>query len=477
MNFRHFTYLFITILFFASTSCRKEKLLSSGGELRFSTDTLLFDTVFTAYASFTLQMTLLNPQSQKINVSSVRLEKGEASYFRINVDGRDGNDISNIEIAANDSIHIFATVNIDPTNENTPFVVQDRLIATLNGKEFSVPLIAFGQNAYYIVNERLKTQTFKTDKPYVIIRSAQVDSNETLTIPAGCRIYMNADSRLFVYGTLKVNGTKTDSVIFQGDRLDRKYFANKDFPGEWGGLYFFSSSTNNEINYAVLKNCGNNAFGAVPAAIQLEPDLINDQKAQLVMHNTVIANSIGHGIVAFGGTLIADNCLVHTCGAQALAFFEGGGFNLTNCTFGIYPKGDIEGLKHLDNPAVALLNYRDINEVQYVSGSLVGTMTNCIIWGSLETELFCNKKGNGLYTVQLNNCLYKSKDKLIDSVRQESCIQNQDPLFEDYNNWNYRLKAGSPAINKGVTVAGVTDRDLDGKVRSGIPDLGCYERE
>src|SRR5690606_16652327 len=136
--------------------------------------------------------------------------------------------------------------------EDNPFVVEDNLVATLNGKSYAIPLMAYGQNAYYIVDSTITgNHTWKTDKPYVIIHNAAVDENSTLSIPAGCRIYVHADSRLIVLGTLKVKGTKQDSVIFQGDRLDRKYFGNEGYPGEWGGIYFTSTSSNNEIDYAI----------------------------------------------------------------------------------------------------------------------------------------------------------------------------------------------------------------------------------
>ena len=49
---------------------------------------------------------------------------------------------------------------------------------------------------------------------------------------------MHANSNLYVLGTLKINGTKTDSVIFQGDRFDRAYFGYEGYPGEWGGIFF-----------------------------------------------------------------------------------------------------------------------------------------------------------------------------------------------------------------------------------------------
>lgn len=463
----------ICLVLFSLSACKKEKFLTTGN-VQFSIDTLTFDTVFTKYATFTREFKIFNPQGQKIMISSVRMEKGTNSPFHINVNGVKGNNVQNLELAGNDSLYVFATVTIDPTDENTPFVVEDKMIVTVNGQEQVVPFMAYGQNAYYIINQRLNTETWKTDKPYVIVRSAQVDSFQTLTIPAGCKVYMHGDSRLFVYGTLKIQGTKTDSVIFQGDRLDRGYFANKDFAGEWGGLYFFSSSKGNEITHAVIKNCGNTAFGAVPAAVQLEPG------AEVAMRNTIIYNSLGHGVLSFGGLFSMNNCLVHSCGAHALAVFQGSGFDINNCTFALYSIGGINGLKHTDNPAVVLQNYFKLDDVTTYIGDLKGRIRNSIIWGGIETELFCSKVEDNrvVYELELTNTLYKSKDPLPDFVKPvANNIVNTDPEFENYTNWDFHLKATSPAIDKGVFLSGINDRDLEEKSRVNQVDLGCYERQ
>ena len=206
--------LYITCFFLlltAASSCKKDMLLNTGGNLRFSTDTLTFDTVFTSLGSFTQAIKLFNEQDQSVNVTSVRLEGGANSFFNLNVNGIEGNEVFDQELAANDSLYVFATVKVDPTNEDNPFIVTDRLIATMNGKEYSIPMIAYGQNAYYYVDTVIETNTtWLTNKPYVIMKNALVGNGATLTIPAGCRIYMHADSRLFIdSGTLKINGTKT----------------------------------------------------------------------------------------------------------------------------------------------------------------------------------------------------------------------------------------------------------------------------
>jgi hypothetical protein len=471
---RFYTYIAVSLFGFLLilSSCKKEQLLSSGGELRYSTDTLTFDTVFTELGSFTMGLKIFNPQNQKVNISSVRLEKGNSSFFHLNVNGFTGNNISNIEVAANDSIYVFATVRINPDTQNLPFIVEDKLIATLNGEEYSIPVFAYGQNAHFIRDSVItKTDTWLTDKPYVILHSALVEKGTTLTIPPGCRVYMHADSRLYVRGTLRcgVGGTEKDTVIFQGNRLDRDYFGNEGYPGEWGGIYFDSSSSNNIIEWTTLKNCGNNSGGGLPFAIEVF-------NTDLTMNNCVIQNAIGYGILSFHGNIAATNCLVNDCGAQALAIFEGGTYSFTNCDFlNYFPKK----VAHSDNPTVAVLNYLDLGGNQFRAGGLEARFRYCLIYGSLDDELVCDSidvKGAVPYSLSFDTCLIKSKEGIADfQVNTPGSIFNEDPKFVDYAKWNFRLKEGSPAINKGLAASGLTLFDLDRKPRDQSVDIGCYE--
>ena len=113
---KHFGYIVLIIfsIAVAASGCKKDKLLETGGELRFSVDTLTFDTVFTSLGSYTAWVKVYNPQNQPVNVSSIMLEGGDGSQFNINVNGTAGSLVKDIEIAAKDSIYVFATVNANP---------------------------------------------------------------------------------------------------------------------------------------------------------------------------------------------------------------------------------------------------------------------------------------------------------------------------------------------------------------------------
>lgn len=470
---------FVLAMSIAGGSCKKEQLLQSGGDLRFSTDTLTFDTVFTTLGSATIAVKIFNPQGQKIVVSSVRLAGGDASVFHLNVDGKPGA-ANNVEIAANDSVYVFATVRVNPDDANLPFIVEDRLIATLNGNDFSIPIIAYGQNAHYIRDSVIHTsEPWLTDKPYVVLGYAIVDSASTLTIPAGCRIYMHANARLFVAGTLHAVGTKKDSIIFQGDRLDRSYYGYEGYPGEWGGLYFTEHSTDNILEHVIIRNCGNGAQGAAPAAIQVAPDAYGGTTPapQLTLHKTIIENSIGYGLLSFGGTVKAENCLIHSCGASALALLQGGHYELNNCTFATYGNTKIS---HTDNPVAAILNYYYISQTKYIAGPLAATMRNCVVAGSLEHEFIADSVSDAPATLTMEHCLLKVTAAKIPAWVSKTNIRYTlpdgtfDPQFTDVAKANYRPRKGSPLIDAGESYNNITPTDLDEAPRT-VPDIGCYE--
>ncbi len=455
---------------FALVGCKKDKILLQGGELRFSTDTLKFDTVFTSLGSVTRSFKVYNNNNQPVILSTIRLKGGDSSRFRMNVDGEAGKQFKDIRLAPFDSIYIFVATTIDPRGGNLPFLVSDAVEIEMNQNPYQVILEAYGQDAHYIVDSVLKSQTWVNDKPYVIIHSALVDSGEVLTIQKGCRIFMHADSKLYVAGTLRCFGTKTDSIIFQGDRLDRDYFGYRDYPGEWCGIHFLRSSKQNNLNFTIIKNAGNvNRDGFFPAAVVVSPPWVPLGGPIVEFNQCIIANSIGFGVLCFNTWVRMNNCLVHTCGQQNIAALEGGTYEFNFCTISTYSG---LGINHTQQPTMALLNYRDISLTQYVGNPLQATLNNCVVYGPLEDELFLNQKGSWDYNVAMNHCMIKRKS--VFPVLPTNSLINVDPQFSDISKWDYRPKAGSPARQAGFFQPAYIN-DLDDKPRNNPPTIGCYE--
>jgi hypothetical protein len=476
MRFRGLVFFILPVAIFFTllgVSCKKEKPLTTGGTLRFSDDTLKFDTVFTASGSFTNGLLIYNPQNQEVVISSIRLQNGASSYFHLNVNGFKGNSVTNIKIPAHDSIYVFATVNINPNDSLSPFLITDELIAVMNGKQYTVPFTAYGQNAHYIVSDSISRYTkWLTDLPYVVIHRLSIGPTGTLEIPANCRVYMHQDARFFVYGTLNVNPTGIpgkDSVVFQGDRLDRGYFGNIGYPGEWGGFYFVGGDTLkyvSTIRNAIIKNCGGASpfynYSIPAAAVQ-----VNGNSAVIIDH-TVIKNSIGYGILNWGGYVVATSCLVHTTGGEAFVNIQGGYDSVTNCTFANYGTA---ALSHSSNGTVTILNYFNPGGGQaLVPGPLYAVLTNCIVYGSLDSEVICDAISNAEATLKLDHCLLKMGNVRESFINFNSCVFNKDPLFKDQSKGDFHLQAGSAAAGSGVAIPGINDLEGNGFNN----EIGCY---
>jgi hypothetical protein len=205
-------FLCFVVLTLIIISCKKDSFItSSQANLNTSADTLSFDTVFTSVGSITQSFKIFNNNNQKLRLSSVKLSGGATSVFKINVDGTAATEVDNIEINANDSIYVFVQVNVNPSSANLPFLLRDSILIGYNGNQKYVQLQAYGRNAIFLNQVKITGNvSWNNTLPYVILGRLLVDSNATLTIQPGARIFLHANAPFLVDGTLIVNGTKQD---------------------------------------------------------------------------------------------------------------------------------------------------------------------------------------------------------------------------------------------------------------------------
>ena len=450
-------------------SCKKDSFITSpDAQVSISAEEIKFDTVFTTTGSVTQSFKIINENDQKLRLSSIRLMGGTNSYFKINVDGFSGPEVSNIEIDANDSVYVFVSVSINQNTADIPFIIQDSIQVIYNSTSQQVSLEAWGQNAHFFQDKKITVdEAWNNDLPYVILGSLIVDAGKKLTINKGCRIFVHADAPILVDGTLEINGEKdtVDRVYFRGDRLDEPY---NDFPAGWPGIFFRATSKDNIFTYAVIKN-------AYQAIAVVDPKVNANPK--LVLNECIIDNAYENGIIAVNSSIRARNCLISNCGKNVV-LAKGGDYQFTHCTVASFSNSYIP---HRD-PVLTVTNYIVVNNVP-VPADLTASFRNCIFWGqdgTVEDEVIVDKKGSGVFTVSFNENLWKVVNTPA-NIPSTGIINNQNPLFDTINTtkrlYNFRLKDGSPAKNA-ATNAGVTI-DLDGKPRpvGNAPDLGCYEKQ
>ncbi len=459
-------------------ACNKDILNTSPDfKLTFSNDSIIFDTVFTSLGSATHRLKVYNRGNSKIKISDIRLEKGAASDFRINVDGEATFDKQNVVIRGGDSLFIFARVTIDPNNVANPFVVEDRLIFNINGNEQSVKLIAWGRNAHYIladhhtpgfpsykiVADSLENVQWTNKKPIVIYGFAVINSYGSLNIAAGTKIYFHKNSGLWVYanGKLTVSGTLEQPVIFQGDRLEADY---AELPGQWDRIWIMEGPAGSDdvIKNAIIKN------GFI--GIQAE-SFFQKTKNKLLLKNVVIENMDGAGILSRDYNIDAQNLVVANCGGYCLALTGGGNYHFIQSTLVNYWSYSIR-----NNPAVMLTNFLPDSNNRPVPSSMHFTLGNSIIYGYNDNEFGTSMVAGADSAYFLDHCLVKTRLKMDNSAYFNQIIKNKDPKFMDIGNLDYRLDTLSPAIGKGdPAISAAAPYDLLGNPRGQSPDLGAYQ--
>lgn len=445
--------------FFAACNKDEDVTFDLDARVNFSIDSVLFDTVFTSIGSSTRRLKVYNPNAKAININNIKLSGGNASAFSLNINGMATPETSDLKINGNDSINVFIKVNINPTNQSLPFIVQDSILFYFNGKKQSIPLVAYGQNANFINSNTIQTNTTWNSKlPYLIYKSVTVAKDANLTIAPGTKILFHGNSTMSIKGTLTAVGTKSDSILFAGDRLEKLYM---DETGQWNGLHFYPESKNSQINYAIIKN------GVAGITVD---SLSENNKPKLLLTNSIIKNMEVVGFLGYQTELTAFNNLFFNCGQYLLYGVGGGVYNLKQNTFAGY---------NLNFPrktaAVYLSDY--ISNTQ--SANLTAELYNNIIWGNLVDEFTIDKKDSKTTVIAtIKNNLLKVSTM---TYATNGNILNMDPSFTNPEIGNFKLNKVSPANNKGFNLSSDSyfntylHKDLINKARIFPSEIGCYE--
>ncbi len=470
------------LLLIVFSSCRKEPDYDEESLLALSVKEVLFDTVFTTVGSTTQYFSIRN-DSDKPVLTSISLAGGNSSCFSVNVDGMPGSSFSDVEIPARDSLFIFVKVTVDPQSGNLPFVIKDSLVFTTNGQQQDVDLIAWGQNAHYIRADKWlgsslhysivaaegENVTWTNDLPYLIYGWAVVDSTARLNIEAGVRLHFYNNSGLWVYkgGSLHVNGTQEEPVVFQGPRLEAAY---AELPGQWDRIWLNEGSVDNVINYAIIKN----------AYIGLQTETLDASMGnKLILSNTEIRNMSGVGLLSRFYRIKAFNTIISNCGVYNAALTTGGSYDFRHCTLANY-----WNLSTRTTPALLITNYYEdmTNGIVYTGDLDSAYFGNSIIYGSVANEFVADSVSDAAFHYHFQNCLLRREELNTSNVHFSDVLLNLDPAFTDTYSHNYRLGPLSAAIDAGnatVILSSIYDltNDLLGNNRlvNPPPDLGAID--
>jgi len=479
----------ITILVF--NSCKKDVFYDGNDvTLRFSVDTLRFDTVFTELGSATRTIKVFNDLDEAIKIEEISIANGSNSFFTLNVDGTPGTTVNDIQVAANDSVYIFAEVTIDPDNplSISPFFVEDQINLTTNGSNQIIYLEAWGQNANYIPNrfgdsdffflcQGLQQQVWDDPKPYVIYGALIIDSCE-LFLPPGTQIYVhggvgineNISSTVYNDGIILVGeggkitsmGSIDEPVIIQGDRLEMDF---DDISGQWNGISFLAGSRGNVMNHTIVRH------SIVGVRV--------DSMANISLNSCEFAHTASSGLLGVHAEISAENCLFYDNGGFGIQLSYGGDYDFKYCSSANYDN---------QSAAVRLDNFFDVSlfdEIPPVFNPINARFTNCIFVGNDTDEISLADGFAGTqpaaFQYQFDHCIV-NVDELLDPAafpnffdNCNNCIQemNGDTLFIDRDLYDFHLDTASIAIDVGVSIMPFVDKD--GVLRNGAVDIGCYE--
>ena len=465
------------VITFGFPACSDENFSTNPKyKLEFSTDTLTFDTVFTTLGSATAKILVFNRNKVALKISRIGIAGGKNSSFKMNVDGSQNadNQFSDIEIRANDSLFIFMSVKVNPTDVNSPVLIEDSLTFQTNGVNQNIKLQAFGQDMIllknkYVVNDTTLTAT----KPYLVYGYLAIDTAKTLTLEPGTKLYFHNNANLVVYGNLKAEGTAEKPILLRGDRLDKiKYVDPVPYnfvAGQWGGVYLLWKGGNHVLKHV---NMNSGYVGVYYSNDDRNPPLPN-----LEISNCRIHNFLFYGVVAQNGNMTVTNTEISNTSSYSV-YLNGGKHTFIQSTIANY-YGSSQPNNRDKKPAVMIMNLNRVAPMETV-------FRNCVISGSSENEFSLASKYLNLYKGTFDHCyIRKPEASALPQFTNIRWYQKNDTVFKSINYdeikgiyYNFTPDSVSPL--RGMADPAVISKyqleyDLNGNLRDDKPDAGAYE--
>ena len=396
----------LLVFLFSLVSCNDDDTFttSPSNVLSMPFDTLKMDTIFAKIPAASKDFWIYNNSGDGIRCANVRLQKGNQSGFRVNVDGiylgeKTGYQTSDIEVRNGDSIRVFVEVTSPDNGSELYKELDDKLIFRLeSGVEQVVNLNAFAWKADIVRNLEVKSDTIidttVSGRALVVYGGITVDSLATLTIAPGTTIYFHDDAGIDVKGKLICQGTADKNITLRGDRLDdilkNKHIPYDRMPGRWQGIHFHSGSYDNVIEYTDLHS----GYDAIVC------DSSDVNQTKLTVNSSTIHNCDGYGMYLNNSKVYVANTQITNAYCGCVAVY-GGEVSLIHNTI-----AQFYSLKTGSQAALSFGN--QIGNLSYPLTKL--EVKNCIITGFAGNQVKNEKNDSVAFNYHFYNSLLRTSE-------------------------------------------------------------------
>ena len=470
--------LFVVALSFCACDDGDSFTVSPNNLLTFSTDTVRLDTVFSTVPSSTRSFWVYNKSGDGLRCTSVRLEGGNQSGFRVNVDGvylspEQGYKAGDIEVRNKDSVRVFVELTSARANSDLPKRLSDNIVFTLeSGREQRVAVDAWTWDAQFLRDCTVSHDSTitATDKPLVVYGTMKVGEGATLTISPGSTIYFHANSGIEAEGRLLCKGMADKPITLRGDRLDNMfdYLPYDRVSGQWQGIAIKEPSYGNEIEHTDIHG----SFYGVSV------DSSDVSRQTIALRSSTVHNCQGYALLIENSKAEVENCQLTNSLYNCLAV-NGGDVTVNNSTMAQYYPFDAgrASAVYFSGQYYPLVSFKCLNS---------------IITGYADDEMTGGKPGDGSaneFNYSFANCIIRTPaikeddeeyknftDCEFEDVKDTVSYGRKHFVLVDGDNqrYDFHLRKESAAVDK-ANPATAAKTDHDGRERDTAPDIGAYE--